>query len=143
MHSVNYSGFIQFLKSLALKISLGAVFLHAGNPAIAAENETKVIEVNLGSYEFMPHDIQLVKDQPVVLRFTNHDAIIPHNFTIEDIHGGLDINVDVPAGKTVDVQLKPSVLGQYTFYCNKKLLFMRSHRERGMVGALHVVPEAQ
>ena len=37
-------------------------------------------------------------------------------------------------------RLNIPVAGTYTFYCNKKLPLMKSHRDRGMEGALVVVP---
>jgi hypothetical protein len=30
-------------------------------------------------------------------------------------------------------------VGEYPFYCSKKLLFFKSHREKGMEGMLEVV----
>lgn len=106
----------------------------------AAQEDTKVVEVHLGSYQFTPHNIQLIEDQAVILRLINTDSIIPHNFTIEDASGELDMTVDIMAGDTVDINLKPSTVGEYTFYCGNKLLFMKSHREQGMEGTLQVVP---
>ena len=102
---------------------------------------TKAIEVTLGDYRYMPKNIQLVVDQPVVLHLVNVDSFTPHNFTLPDASDGLDIDVDVPAGETVDVNLMPLVTGSYTFYCNEQLLWMESHRDKGMQGVLTVVSE--
>jgi heme/copper-type cytochrome/quinol oxidase subunit 2 len=114
-----------------------------GNSIFAAQGDVKVVEVMLGSYRFMPHEIQLIANEPVILRLVNSDAIIPHNFTIQDASGELNVNVDVLAGETVDINLTPSTVGRYTFYCGNKLLFMKSHREKGMEGILSVVPQSQ
>ncbi len=103
----------------------------------------KVIEVTLGDYHYMPHNIQLVVDQPVVLHLVNVDAFTPHNFTLKDNSDGLDVDIDIPAGKAVNVNLMPLFAGSHTFYCNKKLLWMESHREKGMEGTLTVVPQSQ
>ena len=46
----------------------------------------------------------------------------------------LSIERDVSAGKTVTVQFTPQKPGRYSFYCDKKLLFLPSHREKGMEG---------
>jgi len=100
----------------------------------------KVIEVTLGDYRYMPGHIQLIVDQPVVLRLVNVDSFTPHNFTLEDASDGLDVNVDIPAGATVDVHLMPIVAGSHTFYCRNKFWFMDSHREKGMQGKLTVMP---
>ena len=103
----------------------------------------KVIEVTLGDYRYMPRNIQLVVDQPVVLHLVNVDAFTPHNFTLKDDSDGLDVDVDIPAGKAVNVNLMPLFAGSHTFYCSKQLLWMESHREKGMEGTLTVVPQSQ
>ncbi len=104
---------------------------------------SKVIEVTLGDYRYMPHNIQLVVDQPVVLHLVNVDAFTPHNFTLKDDSDGLDVDIDIPAGESVNVNLMPLFAGSHTFYCNKQFLWMESHREKGMEGTLTVVPQHQ
>jgi plastocyanin len=106
----------------------------------AAESNVRVINIKLGDYRFTPDKIQLVTGQPVILRLTNSDLITPHNLSLDDPDDGLDINVDVSAGDTVDVPLLPLFAGSHTFYCRNKLLFMDSHREKGMQGTLTVAP---
>lgn len=123
--------------SLFLTCLLLASWLHA-EPVY-----TKVIEVTLGDYRYMPANIQLIIDQPVVLHLVNVDLIVPHNFTLEDASDGLDVNVNIPAGDSVDVYLMPLVSGSHTFYCRNKLWFMDSHREKGMAGTLSVIPYQQ
>ncbi len=123
--------------SLLLTCLLSASWSHA-EPVY-----TKVIEVTLGDYRYMPANIQLIIDQPVVLHLVNVDSFTPHNFTLEDASDGLDINVDIPAGESVDVHLMPLVAGSHTFYCRNKLWFMDSHREKGMEGTLTVIPYLQ
>ena len=114
---------------------LAATGLHADPMA----NET--IEIKLGNYRYVPADIQLLAGQPVTLHLVNSDSLTPHNFTLKDPGGELDINVDVAAGESVDVQLAPVRPGNYTFYCKNKLLFMDSHRQKGMQGTLTVVTD--
>ncbi len=107
----------------------------------AAESDSKVIQVRLGDYRFMPDELQLVAEQAVVLQLINTDTFTPHNFTLEDPNSGLDVNVDVSAGDTVEVHLMPLWPGRHTYYCSNKLLFMQSHRKKGMEGTLIVVPK--
>lgn len=133
--------FIKLTVNRLLQLSLFLVCLLSGSGLYAGQGDTRVIEVKLGDYRFMPGEIQLVTGQPVILRLVNTDTITPHNFTLEDPSDGLDTNVDVPAGESVYVQLMPLVAGRHTFYCRNKLLFMESHREKGMEGTLIVVPE--
>lgn len=143
MSPVYNSGFTMPFTFILRHVALLAILLIHSTSILAAQGEAKVIEVVLGSYRFMPQEIKLVAGEPVILRLVNSDTIIPHNFTIKDASGELDVNVDVLAGETVDINLTPSTVGRYTFYCGNKLLFMKSHREKGMEGILRVVPPSQ
>jgi plastocyanin len=107
----------------------------------ADQGDVKVIEVKLGGYRFIPQDIHLIAEQPAVLRLVNTDSITPHNFTMKALNGTADIDVDILGGESVNVQLSPLPAGRYTFYCGNKLIFMKSHREKGMEGRLIVSPE--
>jgi uncharacterized cupredoxin-like copper-binding protein len=97
--------------------------------------------VEMGGYRFMPHEITLTENQPVVLHLVNTDKIVPHNFTLKIPDNDVDIDIDVSGGESADVQLAPLPPGHYPFYCGSKLLFFRSHREKGMEGSLIVTPE--
>lgn len=123
--------------SILLTCLLSASGLHAGSVYV------KVIEVTLGDYRYMPSNIELLVDQPVILHLVNVDSFTPHNFTLEDASDGLDVDVDIPAGGSVDVHLMPLVAGSHTFYCRNKLWFMDSHRAKGMEGTLTVIPALQ
>jgi len=123
-----------------LSYPLLVLCLLAAGLSSAADSDTRVIIVKLGDYRFIPDKIRLTTGQPVILRLENTDLITPHNFSLDDPNDGLDTNVDVPAGDTVDVPLLPLFAGTHTFYCRNKLLFMDSHREKGMEGTLVVSP---
>lgn len=100
----------------------------------------RVIAVGMGDYRFQPDAIELHAGEAVRLQLTNIDGMTPHNFTLQDAAGELDLAIDVGAGETKVIELTAPVSGTYTFYCDKKLPFMKSHRDRGMEGALVVVP---
>lgn len=38
------------------------------------------------------------------------------------------------------VRFTPNAAGEYPYYCEKRLLFFKSHRDKGMEGVLEVVP---
>ena len=123
-----------------LRLPLMMLCLFSTGLSYAADSDVRVINVQLGDYRFKPDKILLATGQPVILRLTNTDLITPHNFSLDDPSDGLDVNVDVSAGDTVDVKLLPLFAGSHTFYCRNKLLFMDSHREKGMEGTLTVAP---
>lgn len=108
--------------------------------AVAQEagNSMRTITIKLGDYRYSPDHFQLVAGTPVRLVLINTDGITPHNFTLQDKASGLDIDVDVSAGKTSETEFTPQTPGTYTFFCNKKIPFMKSHRDRGMQGQLVV-----
>jgi len=123
-----------FISSLILS---GAFYSHAD----ASEDRPRIIPIELGNYRFVPGVIYVSVGEPIILQLVNSDALTPHNFVLQDANDELDVDVNVYAGETVEVRLKPQSTGQQTFYCNKKLLFMKSHRQKGMEGTLIVLSE--
>jgi len=108
--------------------------------ASAADAEAQQVTVHLGDYRFHPDTIEVVAGRPVELTLVNDDKITPHNFTLKEPNAGIDLDVAVSAGKSTTLQFTPQTAGSYIFYCNKKLPFMKSHREHGMEGKLTVRP---
>ena len=133
--------FTRAIVTWSWQLPLLAVLVILWDCVRAEQNEVTVVKIILGSYEIHPQQLQLIAGQPVTLRLINIDTIIPHNFSIKNPAGGLDINIDVQAGETVDFEITPTVPGRYTFFCRNKMLFMKSHRERGMQGTLIVLPK--
>jgi plastocyanin len=117
-----------FLPSLPLLLGL----------ALNAAAEPREIALNLGEYRFTPPQLEVVAGEPLVLRLTNTDSLTPHNLSLAG--GGLELDVDVPAGQTLTVEITPREPGRHDFFCNKKLPFLKSHHERGMEGVLLVRP---
>lgn len=108
--------------------------------AAPAADAGRVIAIEMGDYRFQPDTIELRAGVPVRLELTNTDGFTPHNLTLRDAAGKLDLDIDIAAGSSHTIDLVAPVSGTYTFYCNKKLPFMKSHRDRGMEGSLLVVP---
>jgi uncharacterized cupredoxin-like copper-binding protein len=108
--------------------------------ALAADAEIQTVTVHLGDYRFHPDAIEVVAGRPVELTLLNDDKITPHNFTLKEPNAGIDLDAAVSAGESTTLRFTPQTAGSYTFYCNKKLPFMKSHRERGMEGKLTVRP---
>ena len=94
--------------------------------------------VILDSYSYTPNHLIVQAGKPVELLLTSITTITPHNFVLTHDAGGLSIERDVGSGRTVTVQFTPTKPGIYAFYCDKKLLFFPSHREKGMEGTLEV-----
>ncbi len=94
--------------------------------------------IMLDSYSYSPSHIVVEAGKPVEFALTSVTIITPHNFVIKEPASGLTIDQDVGAGKTVVIRFTPTQPGLFPFYCDKKLLFLPSHRDKGMEGKLEV-----
>ena len=97
-----------------------------------------VIEAD--SYEFSPRHLVVQAGKPVELTVKSVTVLVPHNFVIDDPKSGLAIREEIRAGQTVKITFTPTLPGSFAIYCDKKLLFFKSHREKGMEGVLEVRP---
>lgn len=122
---------------LLIAVSLACAPPGAAQPPAAT---ARTVSVELGGYRYAPDRITMAAGETLRLELVNTDKLTPHNFTLKDAGAGLDLDVDVKAGKSETVSIAPSVPGSYVFYCSKKLPLMKSHRERGMEGMLVVTP---
>ena len=120
--------------------TLLALALSIGHPhsAQAAPDSVQTFIIQLGDYQFEPKTIEVIAGRPVEFTLINMDVLTPHNFTLKASDPRLELETDISPGTSVTVRLTPKVPGTYTFYCNKKLLFIKSHRDRGMEGKLIV-----
>lgn len=112
----------------------------SGPPTIAPRGQDGVqrVTIHLDSYSYSPEHIVVQAGKPVELTLISITTIAPHNFVLQDKAADLSIERDVSAGKTLTVQFTPKQTGVFAFYCDKKLLFFASHREKGMEGKLEV-----
>jgi plastocyanin len=114
--------------------------LLAEEPAVLAPDQDGVQRATLilDSYSYAPSHLVVQAGHPVELTLTSVTTLTPHNFVLKEPGAGLQIEQEVGAGKTAVVRFTPSQPGLFTFYCDKKLLFFASHREKGMEGRLEV-----
>ena len=118
----------------------GAMLLSVPSALSAAEGGVQQLTVHLGDYRFQPDAIEVVAGRPVELTLVNDDKITPHSFTLKEPVAGLDLDTSVSGGHSAALRFTPRTAGTYIFFCNKKLPFMKSHREHGMEGTLIVQP---
>ncbi len=96
------------------------------------------IIISGGRYFFDPNYIIVKVNTPVELTVRKEPEIVPHNIIINAPEAGMDIKESLGA-KPKAIRFTPQKLGKYPFYCDKKLLFFKSHREQGMEGVIEVV----
>ncbi len=95
------------------------------------------VEVVGGSYFFDPNYVIVKVNVPVEMKIRKESGMVPHNFVLKAPEAGMDVTVDL--GKEPQtIRFTPTKVGEYPFYCDKKLLFFESHREKGMKGILKV-----
>lgn len=92
----------------------------------------------MDSYSYSPNELSVQAGRPVELTLHNEATFIPHTFVIADPASGLHVHVEVSAGQSQTVRFTPMTRGTFPFYCDKKLLFLKSHRDRGQEGRLEV-----
>ncbi len=122
-----------------------AVLLSLAGPVSA---EPIVVEVSpdgiqraqiiVDSYSYKPDHLIVTVNVPVELILKSVTLIVPHTFVIQAKEAGLEIHEDIPSGKSTTVRFTPTQTGKFKFFCDKKLLFLKSHEARGMTGTLEV-----
>lgn len=97
------------------------------------------IKVVGGSYFFKPGHIVVKVNVPVELLASREPGMTPHNLVIKAPQAGIAVEEELTTElkKITFTAKKP---GKYEFYCAKKPPLLASHRERGMVGVLEVIP---
>ena len=110
-------------------------------PPVTAEMGTDGVQratITLDSYSYAPGHLIVQAGKPVELTLTSVTTLVPHNFILKDPAVGLNVEKDVSAGKTDKVTFTPTQAGIVTFYCDRRLWPMPSHRDKGMEGKLEV-----
>ncbi len=97
------------------------------------------IEILGGDYFYDPDHIIVKANVPVEITIKKDSRIVPHNITIEAPEAGIEVSESLSRTPEV-IRFTPTKPGKYVFYCTKKLLFFKTHREKGMEGVLEVRP---
>ena len=106
--------------------------------AIVDEDGKQRIRILGGSYFFKPSHVIVKANTPVELSVSLEPGIAPHTFVIKAAETGIDIDESLHTDPKT-IAFTPNAAGKYTFYCKNKLLFFKSHQEKGMEGILEVV----
>nr|WP_175012710.1 quinol oxidase [Burkholderia lata] len=90
-----------------------------------------------GSYFFRPNHVIVRAHAPVELTVSAEPGLVPHSFEIDAPQAGIAVHTEL--GTTPKTfRFTPTQPGRFAYYCTHRLLFFRSHRERGMEGVLDV-----
>ncbi|WP_175820423.1 MULTISPECIES: quinol oxidase [unclassified Burkholderia] len=90
-----------------------------------------------GSYFFRPNHVIVRAHAPVELTVSAEAGVVPHSFEIDAPQAGITVRTEL-ATTPRTFRFTPMQPGRFAYYCTHRLLFFRSHRERGMEGVLDV-----
>jgi len=130
---------VVFIAGFLASVSGAEVFQASTSVIVPVDNDgVQRISITVDSYSYTPNHLQVEVGKPVELILNSVTMITPHNFVVKEPAASLMIDGDVPAGKTEIIRFTPTQRGLFAFYCDKKLLFFKSHRDKGMEGLLDV-----
>lgn len=90
-----------------------------------------------GGYFYDPNYIVVKVNVPVEFAVRRESGLTPHDFVIKAPEAGIEVSVSMDT-KPQLVTFTPTKPGKYPFICTKKMIFMKSHKDKGMVGVLEV-----
>jgi len=106
--------------------------------AVVDNDGVQRVEVAAGSYFFNPNHIIVRLNLPVELLVRRESGMVPHDIVMTSPEAGMDFKESLET-KPKGIRFTPTSIGRYPFYCDKKLLFFKSHRKEGMAGVVEVV----
>ncbi len=107
--------------------------------AVPDEDGVQRVYMRAGSYYYKPSHIVVRAGIPVELVVIRESTIVPHNIVMDNPSAGMEFRVEIDPDEPVKVRFTPTRAGIYPFYCDKKLPFLPSHREKGMEGVIEVI----
>lgn len=96
------------------------------------------VDIVGGDYYFDPNYIIVKVNVPVELYVKKTSGIVPHDIVMDAAEAGITFKEKLGSEPKV-IRFIPTKTGVFPVYCSKRLLFFRSHRERGMEAVLEVV----
>lgn len=120
---------------------LGTVNLYADEKRFVAEviDGIQKVEIVGGGYFFDPNIIVLKLGVPVELRAKKESGFVPHDMIVSAPEAGIEFTLDLKDDWQV-VNFTPTRVGTYHVECQKRLLWFKSHKDRGMKGVIEVIP---
>lgn len=106
--------------------------------ATVAADSVQHVRIEGGGYFFKPNRVIVKVNVPVELTVSVEKGLIPHTLVIQAPEAGILVDENLSSDAR-NIRFTPTAVGKYHFYCRNKLLFFKSHREKGMEGVLEVV----
>lgn len=106
--------------------------------ATAAADGVQHVRIEGGAYFFEPNRVIVKAGVLVELTVSVGRSVIPHTFVIEAPEAGIVVD-ETLSSQPKRIRFTPTAVGRYPFYCRNRLLFLETHRDKGMEGVLEVV----
>jgi len=106
--------------------------------ATVDDKGTQQVEIVGGDYYYDPNYIIVKINKPVELRVKKTAGYIPHNLVVHAPEAGIDFKLELKT-EVQTVRFTPTKIGTYPIYCDKSMLWFKTHREKGMEGLIEVV----
>ncbi|MGB5133463.1 MAG: hypothetical protein WBO00_12635 [Steroidobacteraceae bacterium] len=105
---------------------------------VVAPDGVQHVSVVGGNYFFRPNHVIVRLNVPVEFDVALEKGTVPHSLVIEAPEAGIHVDEKL-SSEVKKIRFTPTATGKYPFYCKNKLLFFKSHRDKGMQGVLEVV----
>ncbi len=106
--------------------------------ATIAADGVQHVRIEGGSDFYKPNHVIVKVNVPVEFTVSVERGIAPHTLVIKSPEAGMSVDEKLSIDAK-NIRFTPTAIGKYPFYCKNKLLFFKSHREKGMRGVLEVV----
>ena len=106
--------------------------------AVVDADGVQRVTITGGEYYFDPNYIIVKVNIPVEFVVKKAPGQIPHDIMVKASEAGINFKVSLTK-EAQTIKFTPTKIGKYEMYCDKKLLFFKSHKDRGMDGAIEVV----
>ncbi|WP_241022318.1 quinol oxidase [Burkholderia sp. Ac-20353] len=127
-----------------LVLAVGAANANPGTAAADAPVRVPVdadgvqrVAIVGGSYFFRPDHLIVKAGVPVELTVSAEAGLVPHSFVIDAPQAGIAVRTELSTTPKT-LRFTATQPGRFAYYCTHRLLFFKSHRERGMEGVLEV-----
>lgn len=97
------------------------------------------VEIVGGEYYLDPNYVVVRVNTPVELKVKKTPGYVPHDFVINAPEAGIELKTAL-SDDWKTFTFTPTRAGKYEMFCDKKLLWFKSHKDRGMDGYIEVVP---
>ena len=96
------------------------------------------VRIEGGGNFFKPNRVIVKVNVPVELTVSVEKGWTPHTLVIQSPETGISVDEKL-SSDAKKIRFTPTAAGKFPFYCRNKLLFFKSHRDKGMEGVLEVI----